>query len=60
MLNTLPTPILLDIAIIFTALSWGLGFYVADKKVYFLRRSPSVVSYVCSGTAWKAWARLHG
>src|SRR5882672_10702722 len=34
MLNALPAPILLDIAIIFTALSWGLGFYVADKRVY--------------------------
>ena len=34
MLNALPAPILLDIAIIFTALSWGLGLYLVDKKVY--------------------------
>ena len=34
MLNTLPTPILLDIAILFTALSWGLGLYLVDKKLY--------------------------
>ena len=31
MLNALPAPILLDIAIIFTALSWGLGFYLVDS-----------------------------
>jgi hypothetical protein len=34
MLGTLPAPILLDIAILFTALSWGLGFFIADRKVY--------------------------
>jgi hypothetical protein len=34
MLNTLPAPILLDIAIFFTALAWGLGAYLVDKKVY--------------------------
>jgi len=34
MLGALPTPILLDIAILFTALCWGLGFYIADRKVY--------------------------
>jgi hypothetical protein len=33
MLNPLPTPILLDIAILFTALSWGLGLYLVEKKV---------------------------
>ncbi len=31
MLSTLPAPILLDIAILFTALSWGLGAYLVDK-----------------------------
>jgi hypothetical protein len=34
MLNALPAPILLDIAIIFTALSWGLGLYLVDKRVF--------------------------
>jgi len=34
MLNGLPAPIQLDIAIFFTALSWGLGFYLVDKRVY--------------------------
>ena len=34
MLVTLPTPILLDIAILFTSLCWGLGFFSADRKVY--------------------------
>ena len=33
-MNSLPPPILLDIAILFTALSWGLGFYLVDKHVY--------------------------
>jgi hypothetical protein len=32
MFNSLPAPILLDIAIFFTALSWGLGFYIVDRK----------------------------
>jgi hypothetical protein len=34
MLNTLPTPILLDIAILFTALSWGLSLSLVGNKVY--------------------------
>jgi hypothetical protein len=33
MLATLPTPILLDIAVLSTALCWGLGFFNADRKV---------------------------
>jgi hypothetical protein len=33
MLHALPAPILLDVAIIFTALSWGLGLYLVDKRV---------------------------
>jgi hypothetical protein len=46
MLNTLPTPILLDIAILFTALSWGLGLYLVDKKVYIF--APLAVGcFVC-------------
>src|SRR3984893_10893099 len=46
MLNALPTPILLDIAIIFTALSWGLGFYLADKRAY-LFASLAIGCFVC-------------
>src|SRR5258708_37901426 len=34
MFNNLPAPILLDIAIFFTALSWGLGFYIADRRAH--------------------------
>lgn len=34
MLNSLPGPILLDIAIVATALAWGLGFYIADRRVH--------------------------
>ena len=34
MLNTLPGPILLDIAILATALAWGIGFFVADKRIH--------------------------
>jgi hypothetical protein len=45
MLNTLPSPILLDIAILFTALSWGVGLYLVDKKVYFA--SLAVGCFVC-------------
>lgn len=34
MINSLPAPILLDMAILVTALAWGLGFYLVDKRVY--------------------------
>ncbi len=34
MLNSLPPPVLLDVAIFFTALAWGLGFYVVDKRAH--------------------------
>lgn len=30
----LPAPVLLDIAIFVTALSWGIGFYVVDRKAH--------------------------
>jgi hypothetical protein len=46
MRSTLPTPILLDIAIIFTALSWGLGMYLVDKKVH-LFASLAIGCFVC-------------
>ncbi|MGC1168777.1 MAG: hypothetical protein WA886_07730, partial [Candidatus Acidiferrales bacterium] len=46
MLGMLPTPILLDIAILFTALCWGLGFFIADRKVY-LFASLAIGCFVC-------------
>jgi len=46
MLNSLPAPILLDIAIFFTALSWGLGMYLVDKKVQVLA-SLAIGCFVC-------------
>src|SRR5580693_1338689 len=46
MLGTLPTPILLDIAIFFTALCWGLGFFIADRKIY-LFASLAIGCFVC-------------
>lgn len=46
MLNALPAPILLDIAIVFTALSWGLGLYLVDKRVYFFV-SLAIGCFVC-------------
>ena len=46
MFNSLPSPILLDIAIFFTALSWGLGFYIVDKKVYIFT-SIAIGCFVC-------------
>ena len=35
MLNTLPAAVLLDVAILATALSWSIGFFVADRKFHF-------------------------
>jgi hypothetical protein len=46
MLNFLPPVVLLDIAIFFTALSWGLGFYLVGKKVY-LFESLAIGCFVC-------------
>ncbi len=46
MLSTLPAPILLDVAIFFTALSWGLGMYLADRKVR-LFASLAIGCFVC-------------
>jgi hypothetical protein len=46
MLNSLPAPILLDIAILFTALAWGLGLYLVDKRVY-LCASLAIGCFVC-------------
>ena len=46
MLNSLPTPILLDIAIVLTALSYAVGLYVADKRVYIFA-SLAIGAFVC-------------
>lgn len=46
MLNTLPAVILLDIAIFFTALSWGLGAYLVDKRVHVFA-SLAIGCFVC-------------
>ena len=46
MLGTLPAPILLDIAILLTAFCWGLGFFIADRKVY-LFPSLAIGCFVC-------------
>jgi hypothetical protein len=45
-LNSLPAPILLDIAIFFTALSWGMGMYVADRKAHVFA-SLAIGCFVC-------------
>ena len=46
MLGTLPVPILLDIAILLTALAWGLGLYLVDRRVYIFA-SLAVGCFVC-------------
>jgi hypothetical protein len=46
MLNALPSPVLLDIAILFTALAWCFGFYLVDKRVY-LFASLAIGCFVC-------------
>jgi hypothetical protein len=46
MLNTLPAPIQLDIAIFFTALAWGLGFYLVTRNIY-LFASLAIGCFVC-------------
>jgi hypothetical protein len=45
-LNSLPAPILLDIAIFFTALSWSLGFYIVDRKPHIFA-SLAIGCFVC-------------
>ena len=46
MLDSLPAPILLDIAIVFTALAWGLGLYLVDRRVYIFA-SLAIGCFVC-------------
>lgn len=46
MLSSLPAPILLDVAILFTALSWGLGFYIVDRKAHVFA-SLAIGCFVC-------------
>jgi hypothetical protein len=46
MLNTLPAPILLDIAILFTALAWGLGAFLVDRKIHAFA-SVAIGCFVC-------------
>jgi hypothetical protein len=45
-MNSWPAPILLDVAIFFTALSWGLGMYLVDKKAHVFA-SLAIGSFVC-------------
>ena len=44
--SALPLPILLDIAIFLTSLAWGIGFYIASRRVY-LFESFAIGSFVC-------------
>lgn len=46
MLNALPSPVLLDIAILFTALAWCLGFYIADNRLHVFV-SLAIGCFVC-------------
>ena len=46
MLNSLPAPVLLDVAIFFTALAWGLGFYIVDRKAHIFA-SLAIGCFVC-------------
>jgi hypothetical protein len=46
MLTSLSPVILLDIAIFFTALSWGLGIYLVNRKV-FVFASLAIGCFVC-------------
>jgi hypothetical protein len=46
MFNTLAPALQLDIAVFFTALSWGLGFLIADKKMHVFA-SLAIGCFVC-------------
>ena len=45
-MNSMPARILLDIAIFFTALSWGLGMYLVDRKAHVFA-SLAIGCFVC-------------
>jgi hypothetical protein len=51
--NSLPAPILLDIAIFFTALSWGIGLYIVDRKA---NRRKMLLAYP---TIWAVYIAFH-
>jgi len=36
-MNTLPGVLQLDFAILFTAIAWGLGFFLASRRVYLFQ-----------------------
>ncbi len=36
-MNTLPAVLQLDLSILFTALAWGLGFFLAVRRVYLFQ-----------------------
>ncbi len=46
MLTQLPAVVLLDIAIHFTSLAWGLGFYLVDRKAHVVA-SLATWCFVC-------------
>ena len=46
MLDGLPAPVLLDIAIVLTALAWGIRFFVATRRVYVFA-SLAIGAFVC-------------
>jgi hypothetical protein len=61
MLNYLPAPILLDVAIFFTSLAWGLGFYLVDRRVYLVASLATgcfvcLIGYSVASLGGPAWA----
>jgi hypothetical protein len=44
--DTWPVPIRLDIAILFTALAWGIGLYVVSRRAYVFE-SLAIGAFVC-------------
>lgn len=60
MFNSLPAPVLLDIAILFTGLAWALGFLVVDKRPHlFLAIAGSsllcLIGYSAASLGAPAW-----
>lgn len=60
-LSSLPSPVLLDIAVLFTSLAWGLGFYVVERRAYVVASLATgcfvcLIGYSAASLGAPAWA----
>jgi hypothetical protein len=65
MLNNLPPAILLDISILAATLAWGMGFYIADRRIHLISAFAIgglvvLAGYSLGSTGAPAWLVIAG